>query len=107
MKLQNLKPRLGLFETQRVKPLEAPRPGATPRLEGRQAVKRRALFLREHPLCQACQAKGRATEATEVDHIIPLAEGGEEEWENLQGLCGHHHREKTAAEAARRGGSHL
>lgn len=36
--------------------------------------------------------------ATEVDHIIPLHQGGLDEWENLQGLCHEHHAAKTAKE---------
>lgn len=31
----------------------------------------RAGFLRQHPLCLGCQARGEITAATVVDHIIP------------------------------------
>jgi len=37
--------------------------------------------------------------AVEIDHIVPLSEGGAPlDRENLQGLCREHHREKTRAE---------
>lgn len=39
--------------------------------------------------------------ATEVDHIIPVAEGGADELDNLQAACPGCHRIKTQAEAAR------
>lgn len=56
----------------------------------------RARVLREEPTCRRC---GRAS--TEVDHIVPRAEGGGHDRANLQGLCAVHHREKSAAEARR------
>jgi 5-methylcytosine-specific restriction protein A len=39
--------------------------------------------------------------ATEVDHIVPLFEGGTDEESNLQALCGRHHDNKTAKEGVR------
>jgi len=38
---------------------------------------------------------------TEVDHVIPLAKGGTDDFGNLVAICTRHHRIKTAAEAAR------
>ena len=35
------------------------------------------------------------TEGLEIDHIICLGLGGKDEAQNLEPLCGHHHRQKT------------
>ena len=65
------------------------------RITGRHNQKRRRVFLGENPFCVMCAAKGIQTLAVEVDHIIPLYKGGEDSWENLQGLCVEHHQTKT------------
>lgn len=56
----------------------------------------RAAVLRCNPLCVSCEAKGKTTAATEVDHIQPLHKGGTDEPDNLQGLCHDCHADKTA-----------
>jgi len=57
----------------------------------------RIWFIRRNPLCAHCQAKGRLTPATEIDHKAPLIAGGERfNPANCQALCGTHHRRKTA-----------
>ncbi len=61
----------------------------------------RAQVLSEEPLCMACRAQDRVSAATEVDHIVPIAEGGTDERENLQGLCSGCHAANTAREAQR------
>lgn len=66
------------------------------RLRGRAGVERRARWLRHHPLCVHCMKAGRVTEATEVDHIIALANGGKDNESNLQSLCAECHKAKTA-----------
>ena len=49
-----------------------------------------------------CQWPGCRVLATEVDHLVNLAEGGARyDWSNLQSLCSDHHEVKTQAEAAR------
>ena len=58
----------------------------------------RARILSLEPLCRRCRAKGRATAATEVDHIIPRAQGGSCWDDNLQSLCEPCHTAKTATE---------
>jgi 5-methylcytosine-specific restriction enzyme A len=45
-----------------------------------------------------CDEEGLVEEATEVDHIIPKAQGGLDEESNLQSLCKPHHSAKTARE---------
>ena len=56
----------------------------------------RHRILSRDPLCVECERKGRVTLATEVDHRIPLAQGGTDADENLQGLCHDCHAAKTA-----------
>lgn len=69
----------------------------------------RARWFRHNPLCVVCLALGVYTEATDLDHVIPLHLGGKDDDSNRQSLCGPHHKEKTllekkAREAHRRGG---
>ena len=59
---------------------------------------RERILKRDNYLCVACGAKGRLTEATDVDHIKAKAHGGTDEEDNLQSLCTPCHREKTAKE---------
>ena len=56
------------------------------------------MYLRANPLCVSCQEQGITTQATEVDHIQRRAEGGSDEWANLQALCKPCHSTKTATE---------
>lgn len=51
--------------------------------------------------CQCCKAKGILTLATEVDHILPIFEGGKDDLGNLQAICGPCHQKKTHAESMR------
>lgn len=61
----------------------------------------RRLYLQEHPLCVECNTHGITGGATEVDHIIPIANGCDP-WDedNFQALCKTHHSAKTARENA-------
>ncbi|WP_369913891.1 HNH endonuclease [Xanthomonas sp. NCPPB 3005] len=63
--------------------------------------KREAVLKRDQYLCQPCQRAGRITEATEVDHMLNLAEGGTDDDTNLQSICTDCHQAKTQAEAQR------
>lgn len=56
---------------------------------------------RDQYLCQPCKHQGRITEATEVDHIVNVAEGGSDDDTNLQAICTECHGLKTQAEARR------
>ena len=53
---------------------------------------------RDKHLCQMCLKRGIFTTATDVDHIVPLAQGGSDEMENLQSLCHECHKQKTCQE---------
>ena len=62
----------------------------------------RALVLRQQPLCAHCMARGIMAEATEVDHIIALCNGGEDTIGNMQSLCVECHLIKTRADLGQR-----
>lgn len=58
------------------------------RLRGRAGQAQRARRLaRTDGLCERCEAKGRVTLATVVDHVVPLAKGGSDEDDNTRNLC--------------------
>ena len=60
--------------------------------------KTRARRLKLHPLCAECLEAGVTTATEEIDHIIPLEQGGPEEDSNTQGLCTMHNRMKRNRE---------
>lgn len=62
--------------------------------------KARLGFLRKHPLCTYCIAKGLVIEATVVDHIKPHKGDKILFWQrdNWQALCKSHHDAKTVRE---------
>lgn len=62
-------------------------------------IRRQALERDQHK-CVLCLSEGVHTPATEVDHIIPKAIGGDDSLSNLQSICKAHHKEKTAAESS-------
>ena len=65
----------------------------------RQWERFRRMVLTSNPLCVVCKAVGEITPARELDHIVPLARGGERlDPENVQALCKRHHSMKTAKE---------
>ena len=74
------------------------RPTSTQRGYGFRWQKLRADYLRRHPLCRSCEAKGRIKPANEVDHIQPRSRGGQDAEENLQPLCKPCHSRKTGRE---------
>ena len=92
--MQTLKPRLLAANTTTVKTL-ATTPGATPRQRGRAWMVRRERLLLANPLCAICLQQGRTTAAIEVDHIIPLHQGGPDIDSNTQNLCIPCHQDKT------------
>lgn len=56
------------------------------------------ILVRDKGLCQPCLKLGRVTQAKQVDHIIPKAQGGTDADINLQAICVDCHRAKTARE---------
>lgn len=70
------------------------------RQRGRAGQRARAQVMAEEPLCRTCLKNNRTTPSAEVDHIVPLAEGGSDTRSNKQGLCKPCHEAKSAAERA-------
>jgi len=74
---------------------------------GRSWKRIRDRYIKTHPLCEECQRQGRLTPAEEVHHIIPLANGGSNNKENLMSLCKSCHSRITAQSGDRWGRSNL
>lgn len=102
MKLKTLKSALPRLNSARIAVISI-NPIATPRLRGRAGVERRAKWLAKNPLCIDCEEEGRVTAGEEVDHEIPLWQGGADDESNFATRCIEHHKSKTAREAAERG----
>ena len=73
-------------------------------MPGRPRQLRRERLFSSDPLCPDCRRQGLIVLAVEVDHVVPLWEGGSEDDANCEGLCVECHGAKSAAEAARRHG---
>jgi len=65
------------------------------RIRGRALQRLRAAHFALSPLCVMCQAAGKVTVATELDHIVALANGGTNDRDNYQSLCAACHESKT------------
>ena len=65
-----------------------------------QAIRKHVLA--ESPLCVMCKASGRVTLATQVDHIVALVNGGEDNHGNRQALCSECHKAKTRRDLGQR-----
>nr|WP_305775513.1 HNH endonuclease signature motif containing protein [Ferrovum sp.] len=76
------------------------RGSATSRGYGARWRQARAVFLATHPLCAACEGKGRITPAQVVDHVIPHRGDKQLFWDrnNWQALCKRCHDIKTTRE---------
>jgi 5-methylcytosine-specific restriction protein A len=79
---------------------ESWRPNANARGYGAKWEKARLDYLRAHPLCVHCLARGVITASTVVDHIEPHRGNKELFWDsaNWQALCDPDHNRKTATE---------
>ena len=77
-----------------------------PRLYGRRWSKARKRYLEQHPWCVFCEAVGRLTKATVVDHKTPHRGDPVLFWDegNWQGLCETDH---NAAKQAQEKTGHL
>jgi 5-methylcytosine-specific restriction enzyme A len=86
-------------ETQPIQRALDSRPNAAVRGYDAKWARYARRYLRQHPLCVACQADGYTTAAVLVDHIKPLAQGGPM-WDpaNHQALCTPCHNHKTGSE---------
>ncbi|MFM9270937.1 HNH endonuclease signature motif containing protein [Halomonas elongata] len=63
--------------------------------------KRERVLRRDSGLCQPCWRAGLVTPATEVDHVVNVADGGSDADDNLEAICGPCHKAKTQEEARR------
>ena len=73
------------------------RKSASKRGYGTGWVRIRAAYLMAYPTCARC-----GTKATEVHHIVPKRDGGQDTWDNLMPLCSLHHKQETARETKAR-----
>ena len=70
--------------------------GDDKRKRGRAGMKdRERIRLRDEGLCQACLDRNVVTLGTQVDHVIPLHQGGPDTDANKRLLCEECHAEKT------------
>ena len=74
------------------------------KLYGRKWKKKRALFLKDNPLCKLCASRGIDKLADVVDHVHPHRGDDELFWDeqNWQPLCKHCH-DSIKAEVESRG----
>lgn len=110
MKLQRIPNRLASITTTRLPTLQT-KAGATPRIRGDAwMATRRKVMQRDKYTCAGC---GLIRMDHEVDHVVPLEQGGSNDLENLQLLCAWFdasgvkqgcHAAKTKAEAKERAG---
>jgi 5-methylcytosine-specific restriction protein A len=73
------------------------------RITGRRLQAMRASLFARQPLCVLCLAEGRATAATQRDHVLALEEGGADDETNEQALCLPCHEAKSLVERQRAG----
>lgn len=84
---------------------EVRRPSAARRGYGRRWQRLRAIIIARDPVC-TCEgrpgcphpARRCILPTTDVDHIVPREQGGEDSEENLHGMCHGCHSRKTAQE---------
>lgn len=81
-------------------PVHNARKTAAQRGYGSKWQKARKAYLARHPLCVHCEAEGRVTPATDLDHRVPHKGDMRLFWDssNWQPLCKPHHSAKTARE---------
>lgn len=73
--------------------------GATERIRGRPGERmRERIRKRDGYLCSACKAEGVLTPGYQVDHTVPLEQGGSNDDGNQALLCKRHHDIKSGAE---------
>ena len=88
---------------QRIRAVNLPPIGATPRTYGRTWMSiRDGILTRDMGQCQECLRAGYPNPGWIIDHITPLWAGGLDSPENLQTLCQPCHDTKTADETRQR-----
>lgn len=92
-----------LHRGERDRVTDAQRPSAARRGYDATWRRLRLVKLAMNPLCEECLLHGQTVAAREVDHIMPLADGGTNEVVNLRSLCKPCHSRKTAAQSNGRG----
>ena len=97
--MKTLKPRLATLRTSTVRVLDT-KAGATERIRGRTWMTIRQKVLAAGLF--ACVDCGRVHVSNEVDHQIPLEQGGSNDLSNLVVRCVECHKAKTATEATNR-----
>lgn len=96
--MRTLKPTVKMLNTATVR-----KSSGTQRLTGNSLYAIQKRFERHTPrLCVHCATLGMVSYGNELDHIVPLWQGGAESDLNRQWLCDVHHREKTSMEANQR-----
>jgi hypothetical protein len=73
------------------------RPTLPPARESIPAWLRIAVWRRDEGFCQGCYARGTADDPLEIDHYVPVSQGGKTELSNLRLL----HRSENRAKGAR------
>lgn len=101
MALKTLKPRLAVLNTNRVKVLDT-KAGATERIRGRAWMKERNTALVAGMF--TCVDCGHVSASNEIDHDIPLEQGGANHQSNYRVRCIPCHRIKTDKETKARFG---
>lgn len=59
----------------------------TPKRYNRAWKRIRDAYVAAHPLCEECLKQGRVVPVDQVHHIVPLREGGINDFSNLVSLC--------------------
>jgi len=98
-RLQTLAPRVPLLGVRTVAPHQVERKRGRAGVEDRNRIR-----SRDQGLCQRCNRGGFVSIGTQVDHIVPLEDGGPDTDENKELLCDQCHVEKTNEDRARRQG---
>ena len=76
---------------------------STTRLTGNSLYAIMKRFERNNPrLCAECRRQGRVRYGDELEHIVPLWQGGAESDSNREWICRDDHKIKTAREASMR-----
>jgi 5-methylcytosine-specific restriction protein A len=59
----------------------------TPKRYNRTWKRIRDAYVAAYPLCEECLKQGRVVPVDQVHHIVPLREGGTNDFSNLVSLC--------------------